>query len=128
MEADKIIEQMEKFQAQLITNTGGGVEIAAPGVCSEIIVKVRILLVQLVDKVYEAEREYRHAKAARFNKFLDEGHKRTPAQDLLDYEEDLIDMKLTTEKIRNYMKYVDGLVSAVQSLLKVQSSSEKNQY
>jgi len=54
--------------------------------------------------------------------------KKSPAVDALKFEQDLIEMEVNTERIRNYMKYVDSLVSAVQSLLKVQSSSERNQY
>lgn len=128
MDTDQIIGQIEKFQAQLLKNTGNGVEVNDPGPLSDAIVKIRILLVQLVEKVAEAELDYRHSKSSAFDALIQEGTKRSPAFDLLDMDKDLIDKKVATERIRNYMKYVDGLVSAVQSLLKVQSSADKNQY
>jgi hypothetical protein len=91
-------------------------------------------LIQLVDKVAEAESTYRKAKAARFDSFLT-AHKpgekaisKSAAMDKLDMEEDLIDMKIGSERVKNYMKYVDGLCTSIQSVLKVQSSSEKSQY
>lgn len=128
MDTDQIIGQIEKFQAQLLKNTGNGVEVNDPGPLSDAIVKIRILLVQLVEKVAEAELDYRHSKSSAFDALIQEGTKRSPAFDLLDMDKALIDKKIATERIRNYMKYVDGLVSAVQSLLKVQSSADKNQY
>jgi hypothetical protein len=128
MDANRIIEQIEKFQKQLLKSTSNGVEVNDPGPLSDAIVKIRILLVQLVDKVAEAELDYRRTKAARYDKFLKEGMKKSPAKDSLEFEQDLLEMASTAERLRNYMRYVDGLVSAVQSLLKVQSSADKNQY
>lgn len=128
MDADQIIHEIEKFQATLLINKNNRVEINDPGALSEAIVKIRVLLVQLVDKVATAELEFKRARAARFDKFIKEGMKKTPAVDALKFEQDLIEMEVATERIRNYMKYVDSLVSAVQSLLKVQSSADKNQY
>jgi len=128
MDADKIIEQIEKFQTNLLRPGQNGVEINDPNALSEAIVKIRVLLVQLVDKVADSELEYKRTRAARYDKFITEGMKKSPAVDALKFEQDLIEMEVNTERIRNYMKYVDSLVSAVQSLLKVQSSGERNQY
>lgn len=128
METHQIIDQIDKFQAQLLVNNGRGVEINNPVVLSSTIVKIRILLIQLVDKVADAEKLYRHTKSARFDKFIVDGMKRSPAFDQLDLEKDLIDMKIDSERLRNYCKYVDSLVSAVQSLLKVHASGERSQY
>lgn len=128
MDTADIIKQIEKFQTQLLVNNGNGVEINNPVALADAIVKIRVLLVQLVDKVAEAELEYRRTKAARYDRFIKEGMKRSPAIDSLDFEADLIELKVETERVRGYMKYVDSLVSAVQSLLKVQSSGERNQY
>ncbi len=128
MQADQIIAQIEKFQTQLLVNNGNGVEINNPTALSEAIVKIRVLLVQLVDKVADAELEFKRKRAARYDKFITEGMKKSPAVDALKFEQDLIEAEVTTDRIRNYMKYVDSLVSAVQSLLKVQSSGERNQF
>ena len=83
---------------------------------------------QLVDKVAEAELEFKRERASRYDKNIQDGLKRTPAADTLKFDKELIEMESTAERIRNYMKYVDGLVSSVQSLLKVKSSEERNQY
>ena len=132
MEVDQIIQQLELQQRLLILSKqqteSGKVEINNPGVLSEVIVKMRMLIVQLVDKVAEAELDYRKSKSARFDRFIKEGIKRSPAFDLLELEPDLIEKKIATERLKNYMKYCDSLVSSVQSLLKVMSSSERNQY
>lgn len=128
MQTDKIIEQIEKFQTQLLRPGDNGVEINNPVALSEAIVKIRVLLVQLVDKQCDAELAFKRTRAARYDKLIAEGTKRSPATDILKFDQELIQMESDAERIRNYSKYVDSLVSAVQSLLKVQSSGERNQY
>lgn len=128
MDTDKIIEQIEKFQTTLLRPGQNGVEINDPQTLSQAIVKIRVLLVQLVDKVADAELDYKRTRAARYDRFITEGMKKSPAVDALKFENDLIEKEVATERIRNYCKYVDSLVSAVQSLLKVQASGERNQY
>lgn len=128
METADIIKQIEKFQAQLLVNTGNGVEINNPTVVSEVIVKIRILLVQLVDHVADAELSFKQTRAAKYDELIKKGEKRTPAEAMIKMDLDLIKMESDADRINKYMKYVDSLVSAVQSLLKVQSSAERNQY
>lgn len=128
MEVDDIIGLIEEYQTTLLVRGKAGVEINNPLALAEAIVKIRVLILQLVDKVAEHELDYRRNKAARYDRFLKEGMKRSPAVDSLDFEADLIEKKVALERVRGYMKHTDGLVSAVQTLLKVQSSSEKNQY
>lgn len=134
MTTDKIIEQLDRFQVKLFVRDEGVVVPATPTVLAENLLLIRGLLIQLVDKVADAERDYRLSKAARYDGFLT-GHQlgekpmsKSAAQDALEYEEDLIEKKIATERVRNYMKYVDGLCTSIQSVLRVQSSSEKNQY
>lgn len=101
---------------------------ADPVTLAENLLLIRGLLIQLVDKVADAELDYRRSKAARFDRFLKDGMKRSPGIEQLDLEPDLIDKKIATERLRNYMKYVDGLCTSIQSVLKVQAGSDKNQY
>lgn len=128
-----IIEQLNGFQVKLFVRRGNTVEPADPVTLANNLLLIRGLLIQLVDKVADSEQEYRHAKAERFDKFI-KGDKDTPAMkkspaiDQLEFEEDLIDMKIGTERVRNYMKYVDGLCTSIQSVLKVQSSKDGNGY
>ena len=128
METSEIITQIDKLAAKLYVRTAVGVEPAAPGVLSSNLLFIRGLLVQLVDRASDAERSYRHAKAARFDKLLQDGVKKSPAMDLLKMEKDLIDMEIEAERLKGYMKYTDGLCTSVQSVLRVQAGSEKSQY
>ncbi len=128
MDTETIISQIEKFQTQLIVNTANGVEINNPVALSEAIVKIRMLLVQLVNKVADAELEFRRTRAARYDKFIKDGVKKSPASDALKYEQDLIELEVGAERLKNYMRYCDSLVSSVQSSLKVQVGSDKAQY
>lgn len=128
MTANEIITELDKFQVRLFRREDGAVVPADPVTLAENLLLIRGLLIQLVDKVAEAERDYRKSKAARFDSFLKQEMKRSPAMDQLDFEQDLIDKKIDTERLRNYMKYVDGLCTSIQSVLRVQSGSEKSQY
>lgn len=134
MDAEQIIKTLETYQLRLFVRTKDGVEPADPVTLSSNLLLIRGLLVQLVDKVYEAEREYRKAKAARFDRLISpnadgsKGLSKSAAFDQLEMENDLIEYKTNVERLRNYMKYIDGLCSGVQSVLKVQVGSEKSQY
>lgn len=128
MDANKIITQLNAYEARLFVRTAVGVEPAAPTVLSSNLLLIRGLLVQLVDKVAEAEKSYRHTKAARFDKFIQEGTKKSPAMDQLKMEKDLIDLEIEVERLRGYMKYTDGLCTSVQSVLRVQAGSDKGNY
>jgi hypothetical protein len=129
MTSNEIIGQLDKFQVRLFRREDDGTVVPAdPVTLAENLLLIRGLLIQLVDKVADAELDYRKSKAARFDKFLKEEMKRSPAMDQLDFEQDLIDKKIATERLRNYMKYVDGLCTSIQSVLRVQSGSEKSQY
>lgn len=129
MDINGIIKLIEREQLKLIVTDGPERgEIKKPVDVANAIVKIRMLLVQLVDKVAETELDYRQTKASRYDKFIKEGMKKSPAFDLLEMEEDLIQKKIETERVKGYMRYVDSLVSAVQSLLKVQSGADKGNY
>jgi len=128
METDQIISQLDKFQVRLFVRDNGVVVPADPSTLAENLLLIRGLLIQLVEKVADAELDYRRSKAARFDKFIKEGMKRSPASDQLELEQDLIEKKIATERVRNYMKYVDGLCTSIQSVLRVQAGSEKAQY
>lgn len=128
MNTEEIIAQLDKFQVKLFVRRDGQVEPADPTTLANNLLLIRGLLIQLVEKVADAELDYRKAKAARFDRFIKEGMKKSPAMDMLEMEQDLIEKKISTERVRNYMKYVDGLCTSIQSVLKVQAGSEKNQY
>jgi hypothetical protein len=121
---DRIIELIDGYSNGLYDlDTDKNVVPQLPEKLATNLLLIRGLLVQLVDKVAESEAEYRHAKAARFDKFIKEGMKKSPAFEQLEMEQDLIDMKVNTERIRNYLKYTDGLCSSIQSVLKFKTST-----
>jgi len=128
MQTDEIIKQLDKFQVRLFRRVDGTVVPAEPGTLAENLLLIRGLLIQLVDKVAEAELDYRKSKAARLDSFLKQEMKKSPAIQQLDFEQDLIDKKIAAERLHNYMRYVDGLCTSIQSVLRVQAGSEKNQY
>lgn len=132
METDQIIKQLDTYQARLFRKerreTGIELVPATPTILSENLLLIRVLLIQLVDKVADAERDYRISKAGRFDELLKEGIKRSPAETQLDMDPALIKKKIDTERLRNYMKYADGMCTSIQSVLRVQSGSDKNQY
>lgn len=128
MNTDQIIAELDKFQVRLFIRRDGQVEPADPQTLANNLLLIRGLLIQLVEKVADSELDYRKAKAARFDRFLKEGMKKSPAMDMLEMEQDLIEKKISTERVRNYMKYVDGLCTSIQSVLKVQTGSSKSDY
>lgn len=134
METEQIIDQLGKFQVRLFVRNNGQVEPADPVTLANNLLLIRGLLIQLVEKVAEAELDYRKTKASRFDVFIKQTAangkqmSKSAALDALDMESDLIDKKIATERLRNFMKYTDGLCTSIQSVLRVQSSSEKNQY
>lgn len=129
MKTDEIIEKLNTLMIESFRREeSGDIVPVEPVLLSTKLLHIRGLLLQLVDKVYDAERDYRLSKSARFDKLLKEGMKRSPASDQLDMEADLIEKKVATERVRNFMKYTDGLCTSMQSVLKVQASGEKGQY
>lgn len=133
MKTEDIIAQLDTFQAKLFVRRDGQVEPADPVTLANNLLLIRGLLIQLVDKVAESETVYRHNKASRFDQFLQAkpGEKpmsKSAAMDKLEMEEDLIDQKIATERLRNFMKFIDGLCTSIQSVLKVQVSSQKSDY
>lgn len=134
MTTEKIIEQLDKFQVKLFVRDNGTVVPADPVTLAENLLLIRGLLIQLVEKVADAELDYRKSKAARFHQFIGpqaDGSKpmsRSGAENAIDLEEDLIEKKIATERVRNYMKYVDGLCTSIQSVLRVQAGSDKANY
>ena len=134
MTPDQIIERLGQFQLKLFIKGKHGVEPAAPGVLSENLLLIRGLMINLVNCVADADLEYRHAKAARFDKLLQSQQpngkpmSKSAALDALEMEPDLVDMKIETERLKNYLKYTDGLCTSIQSVLKFQTASDKSQF
>lgn len=128
MDTEQIIERLTVYSNGLFVKEGGMTVPAPPAVLAQNLLLIRGLLIRLVDKVADAEYEYRTSKAKAFDALIKEGTKKSPAFDLLEVDEDLIQKKVATERVRNFMRYIDGLCTSIQSVLKVQTASDKNQY
>lgn len=124
MELNKIISLIERYTNELyIAGSDNNIETALPDMLANNLLLIRGLLVQLIDKVAESELEYRNTKSSRYDKLIAEGMKKSPAFDQLEMEKDLIQMKISTERVRNYLKYTDGLCTSIQSVLKFKTST-----
>ena len=128
MTVDKIITKLDSFQARLFVKTSAGVEPADPVTLSANLLLIRGLLVQLTPHIADADKAARLTKARKFDALLKAGEKKSPAHDALKNDPEIIELENEAERIRNYAKYVDGLCTAVQSVLRVQAGSEKSQY
>lgn len=122
---EELIKLIEIQQRRLLTGQG---QINAPTEVSQAIVTIRLLLLQMVDLVSDADLDFKRTRAARFDKHLKDGVKRSPAEQMVKMDQELIAMENNVERVNKYMKYCDSLVSAVQSMLKVQASGDRGQY
>jgi hypothetical protein len=136
METDQIIEKLNNLMvASFRRDPDSPKDIipVAPIQLSNNLLHIRGLLLQLVDKVADSERDYRLSKAAKYDELIktlvnEKPMSRSAASDQLDYEPTLIEKKIATERVRNFMKYVDGLCTSMQSVLRVQAGADKSQY
>lgn len=124
MNIDKIVDLLTEYSNNLYhRKDDGSLEPGLPEDLANNLLLIRGLAIRMIDILYNQELEYRRAKAARFDKFIKEGIKKSPAFDLLEMEDDLIEMKVSTERLRNYLKYTEGLCTSVQSVLKFKQST-----
>lgn len=129
MTPEQILTRLDQFQHRLFVKGPNGPTPALAPVLAENLLLIRGLMVNLVDCVANADLEYRHAKAARFDKFIQQTQSngkpmsKSAAIDALEMESDLIDMKIESERLKNYLKYIDGQCTAIQSVLKFETSS-----
>lgn len=133
MDSEQILKQLGEYQSKLFTRQGGEVIPASPDKLSANLLPIRQLLILLVDKVAESELEYRKAKAARYDEILQTQENGKPvsksaATDAVDRDPKLAELKIQGERLRNYMRYTDGLCTSIQSVLRVMAGSEKSNY
>lgn len=132
MNADKVVDQITEYSNNLYAynEKDKQLEPALPEDLANNLLLIRGLALRLIDIVAECELDYRKAKAKRFDELIrgDEANnippmKKSPAFDQLEMEPDLIDKKITTERLRNYLKYTEGLCTSVQSVLKYKTGT-----
>lgn len=129
MDSEQVIKLLSEYQTNCYVRTHAGtVEPATPTVLTANLLPIRGLLLQLVEHVSAAELDYRRSKAKKYDELVKEGQSRSAARDQLDMDVSLVEKKIAAERLRNFMKYSDGLCTSIQTTLKVMSSGEKNSY
>lgn len=128
MPPERIIELLNSYQANCYVRQGNHVVPADPITLANNLLLIRGLLIQLVDEVSKAEKAYRNKKASMYDFHVTNGLKASPAQDAVDRDMEVQELRIEAERLRNYMKYTDGICTSIQSVLKVYSTSEKSQY
>lgn len=120
MKTEDILKNLSRYQDDLFidANTQAGASILASR-----IILIRGQMIHLVDKVAEAEKEYKFEEAKLFDKLIQEGIKKSPAIDAVKMNPDLASKKIEVERLRNYLKYIDGLCTSVQTVIKFETST-----
>lgn len=118
---DKIIERITILEKNLVTPQG----LAQPMVLSENIVKIAILISQLVDPLSEAELEFKQKRAREYHR-LRESFATTTARDEIKMDEKLIRQEIEIDKVKNFIKRTEQILSTIQSHIKVKESEARS--
>lgn len=128
MNTDGIIAQIISLENKLLFQSGGKVVLAPPQQISETCGKMSILLANLAEPMFQAELDYKLARAARFDRLLQEGEKRTVAESLIKYDREMIRKELEVERLRNFVKRCDALIIAMQAHMKIKTAESRNDF
>ena len=93
-----------------------------PSMLSETIVKIAIYLSQLSGEITNAELAFKHDRAAQFDTMLKEGTKRTVAETLVKFDKDLIQKEMNAERLRNFVKRTEGVITTTQTHIRVKTN------
>jgi len=126
MNPDAIIKQIMSLENQLLKRQGGRVVLAEAGQISETLGKISVLLANLSEPVFEAELEYKLTRAARYDRMLKDGEKRTVAEANLKYDQELIQKELAVDRIKGYIKRTEQLITTMQTHIKVLLAQQSN--
>lgn len=121
-EIDQIINKINELENGLLArDRTGRITIAPPPQIGEILPRLSILLQQAVDPMSKIDLEFRRARAARYDRFIKEGMKKTPAIDQLKFEQDLIEMESAVNRINNFVKLTQSTITTFQTNLRLQT-------
>jgi len=100
---------------------------ADPHTLSETIAKISVLLAQLVDPIFDAELSYKQSRAKKYDDLLKKGEKKSPAAEAMRFDPELIKMENDVERIRNFIKRTEQIISTTQTHIRVQSGIARNE-
>jgi hypothetical protein len=128
-EVDQIISTINNLESQMLTRLRDGtIELVVPTRLAEIIGKIAVLLQQTVDPITFLDREFRQTRARRFDKFLKQGIKKTPAMDSLKFEPDLIDMEIAVNRVNAFIKRTEQTITTIQSNMRVKNGAANGNF
>jgi phosphotransferase system IIA component len=88
-------------------------------ILSETIARIAIYLTKLAESVSEAELNFKLNRAAKFDRLLKDGEKRTAAETLIRFDQDLIKLEGEVERLRGYIKRCDNVITTIQTHISV---------
>jgi hypothetical protein len=119
---DKLVQEINRLELGMIHKVSGRVELANPVKLSETIAKIAIYLAQLSDEVTNAELRYKQARAAKFDRLLKDGEKRTAAVDFIRYDQELIKAESDADRLRNFIKRTENVITTIQTHIRVKNN------
>lgn len=119
---DETISKIILLEKQIPTKHG----LNNPHILSEIAVKLSVLLARLTDPLSEEELKYKGLKAKKYDALLKAGEKRSPANDALRYDRELIKQEIAIERIKGYVRRTDQIISTLQTHIRVKENEARN--
>lgn len=126
MNTDDIVQQIIKLENSLLFRKDSGVTLAPMNTLSETCVKMTILLANLSEPLFQAELDYKLARAARYDAHLKMGLKPTQADRELKFDQEMIAKEMEVDRLNGFIKRVDLLVSAVKAHIGVKTAEARN--
>jgi len=118
---NEIIKKINILEKNLVTPQG----LANPSILSETVVKIAILLAQLVDPLSEAELQFKQKRAKEYHR-LRENMADSPAKEMVRSNEELIKQEADIDKVKNFIKRTDQIITTVQSHNRVKSEEARS--
>lgn len=115
-----IITRITVLEKNLVTPKG----LANPSLLSETVVKIAILLAQLVDPLSESELQFKQQRAKEYH-HLRENMADSPAKEMVRNNEELIKEESDIDKVKNFIKRTEQIISTIQSHNKIKESESR---
>lgn len=123
---DKLIQEINRLEMEMLSKRDGEVHLTSPHILSESIARISIYLSRLGDQVSEQELNFKLKRAARYDRLLKEGFKTTQIDRELKYDQELIKHENEVERLWKYIKRTEGVISSIQTHIRVKSTEASN--
>jgi hypothetical protein len=116
---EKLIQEINRLEMEMLVKRDGEVHLVEMHILSETIARIAIYLTKLAESVSEAELNFKLNRAAKFDRLLKDGEKRTAAETLIRFDQDLIKLEGEVERLRGYIKRCDNVITTIQTHISV---------